>query len=67
MSFMMITDSQGYEWIVSRDHVVVLEPLGRNEWHKGALLYLEKDSCSRNQFELDYDGAMAVREWLLKA
>lgn len=67
MSFMMITDSQGCEWVVSRDHVVVLEPLGRNEWEKGAFLYLDRNSSTRNEFELDYDGAMAVREWLLKA
>ncbi|HDV4106875.1 TPA: hypothetical protein RH941_000544 [Pseudomonas aeruginosa] len=67
MSFMMITDSDGYEWIVNRRHVVLMEPFGNNEWEKGGRLCLERGSCERNVFELDYDSTMAVREWLLTA
>ncbi|HBO2948515.1 TPA: hypothetical protein L4Q83_000832 [Pseudomonas aeruginosa] len=65
MKFKKISDSDGYEWIVNSDHVVLLEPFGSNEWEKGARLYLQKGSCDRNEFELDYDSAMAVQDWLL--
>ena len=62
----MITDSDGYEWVVSRRHIVLLEPIGNNEWERGGRLYIEKGSLDRNEFELDYDSAMAVRESLLR-
>mgnify|MGYP005985540429 CR=1 FL=1 len=67
MKFKHITDNDGYEWVVNSDYIVLLEPLGNNEWEKGARLHMRKESCSmRTEFELDYDGAMAVREWLLE-
>lgn len=65
MKFKKVTDSYGYEWIINSDHVVMLEPLGKNEWEKGARLYLDKGSCERKDLELGHDSAMAVQEWLL--